>query len=144
MTSWTYLVRHAAAEGSHPQGDAFRALTPAGADSFAQHAAQLVPSMTVARIWCSPMVRARQTADILARLVGVSVVEQAALASGQESGSGVVALLLRAGAGTVLVGHNPEMAEAAASLGGRGAFAPGTVAAVSMGTKPSVAWVRSP
>ena len=65
-----YLVRHAIASPRSPHdpgGDFERALTPEGLKKMRRHADALRRMRMAPReIWSSPLVRARQTAEILA------------------------------------------------------------------------------
>jgi phosphohistidine phosphatase len=141
-----YLVRHAAAEGKHPAGDAARRLTAVGRDGFAAHARALRPELRVSSIVTSPFVRARETADLLAAATGAPVVEDAALASGASSARDLLALGARLGAGAALVGHNPELAEAVALAGGTARdLEPGAIAAIDADAGGvRLAWLRPP
>ncbi len=141
-----YLVRHAKAEESHAGGDAARRLTDAGRERFRALLASLRPRLAVTAIVTSPFGRARETADLLAKVTGAPVSEDEALASGQSSGRELLALAGRAAAGTALVGHNPEFAEAVALAAGREEkVKPGTVAALDVddGTL-ALAWIERP
>jgi phosphohistidine phosphatase len=64
------LLRHGIAEDGHPDGDAARALTPRGRERTAMAMAGLA-SLGVApdRILTSPLVRARQTAELAERVL---------------------------------------------------------------------------
>lgn len=141
-----FLLRHATAEATAPGGDADRALTPGGRDAFARHARSLAPELPVSRIVASPVRRARETAELLAGATGAPVAADAALRPGASSGRELLALAARLGAGTALVGHNPEIAEAVALAAGRGVeVRPGTVAAIDAeGGRFSLAWARAP
>src|SRR5215467_9906384 len=80
-----YIVRHAIAEDlprSGP-GDAMRALTAEGRKKMKEAAAgfaQLDP--VIDRIFTSPLVRARQTAEIIAKEIDHSIEEMKELAPG--------------------------------------------------------------
>jgi phosphohistidine phosphatase len=142
-----YLVRHGKAEEHAAHGgDAARALTAQGRTRFAALAGALTGRMKVARIVTSPLQRARQTAEILARSSGAPLEEEEALASGASDGRALLDLARRAGAGVALVGHNPELGEAVALAAGREVkVKPGTIAAVELGaTGPRLLWIESP
>jgi phosphohistidine phosphatase len=132
MTARFYLVRHAEAERSASHGgDAARRLTPEGRSRFVAHARALAGELAVARIVASPFVRARETADLLRAATGAPVTPDDALASGASSGRALLLLGRAYGAGTALVGHNPELAEAIARAAGRDVRVdPGTIAAI--------------
>ncbi len=139
-----YLVRHARAAEAGPDGDAARSLTPEGRESFRALATALAPELGLARIHASPFRRAAETAALLAGAGGVSAVPDPALAPGASAGRALLALAARLGAGTALVGHNPEMAEAVAVAAGRQTeLRPGSIAAVDVAADGwTLAWVR--
>ncbi len=138
-----FLIRHGKAEkGSGP--DAERRLTHAGRDQVRQLFRALGPQLSPAQVRTSPLVRARETAEILAAETGAALAEDGALAAGHSSGRKILALGKRSAPGTALVGHNPEMAEAIAIGSGRGEaeMPPGTVAAFD--AQARLLWLRSP
>jgi phosphohistidine phosphatase len=141
-----YLVRHADAEPRTTTDEA-RRLTPAGRARFEAHARALSPSLALVAIRTSPFVRAAETAALLAAATGASSAEDPALASGASSGGDLLALAGRAPAGTALVGHNPELAQAVALAAGRDLpVPPGTVVALDVSADGTVAlaWIRPP
>jgi phosphohistidine phosphatase len=140
-----YLVRHAKAEKAEgPGGDAARTLTRKGREKFEALARAL--ALPLRRIATSPLVRARETADLLAAATGAPIEEDEALAAGASTGKELLALARKAGDGTALVGHNPEIAEAIALAAGREEHVPaGSVAALDVdGTRVKLAWLREP
>jgi phosphohistidine phosphatase len=140
-----YLVRHARAEPKAPgEMDAARRLTPDGRATFSALARALAPRLSVSRVVASPYARARETAELLAAATGASAAEEPALAAGASSGSELLALGRRLGAGVALVGHNPELAEAVSAAAGRSAdLRPGAVAAVDVdGDRLRLAWLE--
>jgi len=144
VSAVVYLVRHAEAA---PGGvDADRRLTAAGRNAFANLLPALGARLAVKRILSSPFLRARQTAELLARWSGVPVETHDDLASGHDGGRELLALARGQADGTALVGHNPEVAEALQLAGATSpAVPPGTVAALDFsGTAPRLLWVRSP
>ena len=144
MSAVVYLVRHAEAA---PGGvDADRRLTAAGRTAFSGLLSALGPRLAVRRVLSSPFLRARQSAEILARWSGVPVEAQDDLASGHAGGRELLALARAQADGTALVGHNPEIAEALQLAGASSpAVPPGTVAALDVsGDVPRLLWVRSP
>jgi phosphohistidine phosphatase len=145
MTTRLYLVRHAEAVGTARGGDAARRLTAEGRDRFAAHARLLAHALEVARIVTSPYARAAETAGLLAAATGAAVSTDDALASGASTGDGILLLGRARGAGTALVGHNPELAQAASRAAGRElSVAPGTIVAIDDDGKAfTVAWVRA-
>ena len=118
-----YLVRHAIAierNGVPGFDDASRPLTDKGIDRMRRIVRGLDHlGVTVDEIWTSPLVRARQTADILAKSRhfqgGVRVVP--ALAPGGDA-TQVLRELHSGGPRTAvaLVGHEPDMGELAGLL----------------------------
>ncbi len=146
MAARFYLVRHGRAEAKSPDGDAARRLLPEGRAELAAHFRALAPELTVTRIAASPLVRARETAALLAAATSAPFEEEPALASGTSTGAELLRLGARLGVGVALVGHNPELAEAIAIAAGREVqVPPGTVAAVEAeGGGFRLAWLRAP
>jgi phosphohistidine phosphatase len=138
-----YLVRHARAEPKGASGDAARRLTPEACALFAAHAKAFAGRTAVERIATSPLVRARETAELLAAATGAPVAAEEALAPSASSGRELLALGRKLGAGTALVGHNPELAEAVALAAGKGLdVTPGAIAAIdSDGERFHLAWL---
>jgi phosphohistidine phosphatase len=141
-----YLVRHAQAESNHPLGDSARRLTPDGRSDFRSRAGRLAAEVRVARVLTSPYARSRETAELLAAATGAPVEPEEALASGRSSAQELIRIARLRGDGTALVGHNPEIADALAFVGGREIpVPPGTVACLEVdedGNWPRLAWVR--
>jgi phosphohistidine phosphatase len=143
MAGCFYLIRHARAEAAAPGGDAGRRLTPAGRDAFRETVVSLAGRLQVTRIQTSPLVRARQTGDLLAALTGAPLEEEEELASGAMTGRQILQLGQELGAGAALIGHNPELAEAIVLAAGRQVkVPPGTVAAIDLLGR--LAWMASP
>lgn len=115
------LMRHAAAEpGDAYTDDALRPLTAAGIKTQKQ-VAQALKRMGILpeRIYTSPRLRARQTAEITAQVLGLNHVleESAVLAGGHPIGDLIALLRAYAGGKCVLcVGHEPDMSVWAAAL----------------------------
>ncbi len=141
-----YLVRHAKAERDHPGGDAARPLSAEGRERFERLLRELRRELAVTAVHTSPLLRARETAGLLAAATGAPLVEEPELASGRSTGSALLRLARAAGDGCALVGHNPEIAEAVALAAGRAEeVKPGTVAAVDLRPGgPHLAWLRRP
>jgi phosphohistidine phosphatase len=138
-----YLIRHARAEKKAPGGDAGRRLTPEGRDAFRDMLLSLAGRLAVRRIHASPLLRARQTGDLLAAASGAPLEEDEDLASGASSARRLLALGAELGDGAALVGHNPELGEAIALAAGREVdVPPGTIAAI--GPDGRVAWLAHP
>ena len=119
-----FLARHAAAAPGDP--DELRTLTPEGRGQARALGERLVPERP-AVVLTSPLLRARETADAVARATGAEVRIDERLAPGATA---ELVLEAVAGAGEVVVtvGHQPDCSEIAAALGaGDVAFAPGAV-----------------
>lgn len=118
----TLLVRHARAEDDHPAGDFERALTADGRAIFKKHAKLLSRQTRLLGVVTSPLVRAVQTAEILAEAFGVlDVVVRPELAPGQRAARKIAALAEELGPGWALVGHNPSLLMAASRALGKDA-----------------------
>jgi phosphohistidine phosphatase len=122
-----YVIRHAiaAARGARYPDDAARPLTGKGRARFRQVARGLARLGTeVDLVLSSPLIRARQTADILSEVLPghPSVVETDALLPDASFVQVQSELGRRSGAISVaLVGHQPSIGEIAACLAGAGA-----------------------
>jgi phosphohistidine phosphatase SixA len=119
-----FLARHAKAAPGHP--DELRPLTPEGREQAQRLAERLVPERP-AVVLTSPLLRARETAEAVARATGAELRVDERLAPGATA-----ELLLEAIAGlgdaVVTVGHQPDCSEIAEALGaGEVAFKPGAV-----------------
>lgn len=110
-----YVIRHAvAAEAAEFAGsDADRPLTDEGREKFKAIAAVLSCFAEPPRhIWTSPLLRARQTAEILAKaLVGVHVKETDLLACGAKPKKVLDLAAVAGDEPAVVVGHAPDMGE---------------------------------
>ena len=134
-----FLMRHGRAGDA--ASDTLRELTDTGrrdVGAVARHVA--ARGVTGAAVFSSPLVRARQTADLLAVEAGCGPVTVAAELA---SGASLDALLALVGrlppkmAATVFVGHMPDLGELAGFLawGERGRvldLAPGTIVALHL------------
>jgi phosphohistidine phosphatase len=117
-----FIVRHGAAEGDHPLGDEARALTREGRAAFRALASEIGPELGLRGIVSSPLVRAVQTAEILADACDVDDVRtDAALIADSATALGITALAQKLGPGWALVGHNPSLAQTYAAWLGTGA-----------------------
>lgn len=109
------VIRHGAAEESAVSGnDADRALTSAGIEQMRAVAAGLAAiGQPPAEVLTSPYRRARETGDIVAGAFGgVTVVEEATLASGATAADILVALAGRLDGNSgclAVVGHEPDL-----------------------------------
>jgi phosphohistidine phosphatase len=115
-----YIVRHAIAEDIAPGGggDAARALTTEGKQKMKEAARGFARmELNVERIFASPLVRARQTADILAAALKKNVEEMKELAPAYSPAQVCEKLIALKKAGSVmLVGHEPNCSELASYL----------------------------
>lgn len=142
-----YLVRHAQAEANHPLGDAARRLTAEGRAAFRARAEEVAGDLRITRILTSPYARARETAELLSGASGAPVEPEEALASGRSGAQELVRIARIRGDGTVLVGHNPEIADAVALVaGGERPVPPGSIACLEVEEDdpgwPRLAWLR--
>jgi phosphohistidine phosphatase len=117
-----YVMRHGPAEDLAPSGrDADRALTPSGRDRVRDVAKLLVRSDEAPRIIVSsPLVRALQTAEIVAAEVGVDRVETSReLAPGGDSFAFARSLVRDDKKRAMIIGHEPDLSALVATfLGG--------------------------
>jgi phosphohistidine phosphatase len=125
----TYLIRHGIAADASPDGsDRQRALTAEGVAKLRGEAAGLNRlEVRLELILSSPLVRARQTADLLARHVDTKplVVVSSALAPSGSPADVAAELRKHQNAGAIaLVGHEPGIGSLAARwLGARASVA---------------------
>ena len=140
-----FLVRHAKAEPLEGD-DHRRRLTPEGRLRFTRLVGALAPRLKVSRVLTSPLVRARQTAEILARATGAPLEEDPRLAAGALDGRELLAIARAEPHGTALVGHNPEIAEALSRVAGKELeVKPGSVAAIEVdGSTELLEWLELP
>ena len=141
-------------KGNEDMPDALRPLTEKGRRRFRKTARAFARlGRKVNLILTSPLVRAVQTAEILADALGVSqVLVRGELDLDRASAPGLEALCRAVGPGWALVGHNPSLAETLARLVGRAGepprFRKGAAAALRMsdsGTLPwTLAWMAAP
>ena len=109
-----FLVRHAKAAPGSP--DELRTLTGEGreqTDALAERLAVERPDVVLS----SPLLRARETADPIARRAGVPLRVDDRLAPGATA-EGLLEALEGAGDTVVAVGHQPDCGEIAAALTG--------------------------
>jgi phosphohistidine phosphatase len=120
-----YLVRHAEAAPGEP--DALRPLTPEGRRQ-AEHVAERLTGVDPrpAAVLCSPLLRAHETAKLLARPLGHEVEADERLAPGATT-EDVRAAVAGRGDAVVVVAHQPDCGRIAAELtgGAEPAFPPG-------------------
>ena len=124
-----FLVRHAEAAPGEP--DALRPLTPAGRDAARTLAESLAAERPDA-VLCSPLLRARETAEQIARAAHTTAEIDERLAPGATADSVREAVTGR-GETVVAVGHQPDCSEILFDLTGeeRG-FAPGASVLVEL------------
>jgi len=128
-----YLVRHAEAEPGEP--DELRRLTAAGRRQAERLAERLAGSRPrPAAVICSPLLRARETAELLARAVALEPVPDPRLAPGAGPDD-VRAAVAGLGEAVVVVGHQPDCGRIAAALsdGPEPAFPPAGSFEVELG-----------
>ena len=117
-----YFLRHGIAEDiENAKGsDAARALTPKGIERM-EISARVMAKLGVkpARLYSSPLVRARQTAEIVARAVGVEVKIEPTVGPGFNPPA-VSALIagLSSADDVMFVGHEPDFSEVISALTG--------------------------
>ena len=107
------LVRHAIAVERGSRGysdDRARPLTPEGRKRMAEVAAGIAKLFTPAEILTSPVLRARQTAEILAKVWRCPVFELETLGTGDHPAT-LTAASRRGADNVALVGHEPWMGE---------------------------------
>lgn len=134
-----YLARHAWAghygDPAWPD-DSLRPLTPEGQERYRQMISLLVNrGLAPEVIATSPLVRCRQTADIMAELTGASVVETEDLAPGLDLEAMIDWSNAQGGIDVAWCGHNPDLEMVLPQLLGdqtaRTRFAKGAIAAVA-------------
>jgi phosphohistidine phosphatase len=111
-----YLVRHAKAEAGEP--DELRRLTPDGLAAARDLGRQLAgDGVAPDAVLTSPLLRARQTAEEIARATGAEVEAVDSLAPGATAAV-VRASIAGRGDTVVVVGHQPDCGQVAAELTG--------------------------
>jgi phosphohistidine phosphatase SixA len=101
-----FIMRHGEA-GWHAQDDQ-RELTDAGRQQVSRVAAQLADNDCRPEvIWCSPLVRARQTAAIMAERLNCSIVEKPFITPDDDPAQCLDALLANTASPLLLVSHMP-------------------------------------
>ena len=115
-----YFLRHAEAEDSGPSGDASRRLTENGRQRSREAGEALAAlGVRVDLILTSPLVRAQQTAEIVAEVLGVDVRPERIL-GGNFDLHGLVEMIERHKASRELmfVGHEPDFSYVVGQLSG--------------------------
>ena len=108
------LIRHGIAEERTPEGDDFyRKLTEAGVEELTAFLPDIAPLLTESgnlKIWTSPLVRARQTAELVAEATAVEVIQpQEFLETGDYVAFMEALKQEDDGFNLALVGHEPYM-----------------------------------
>jgi phosphohistidine phosphatase len=126
-----HLCRHATAADGEP--DELRELTPQGVDQARALGRQLANSPDPPGVvLTSPLVRARQTAELVAEETGAEVRVEPLLAPGATVDA-LVSAVHDAGGPVATVGHQPDCSEIALAVTGRDpGFAPGGVARLEL------------
>ena len=128
------IVRHAEAASGEP--DELRPLTAEGRETARALGQQLArEGVHPDAVLTSPLLRARETAQELARPAGLEPEPDERLAPGATA-EGVRAAIQERGETVVVVGHQPDCSRiAAAFIGGEEpAFAPGAMVAIDLST----------
>jgi phosphohistidine phosphatase len=111
-----YLVRHAEAAGGEP--DELRPLTPAGREQARSLGERLRDAgVRPDAILTSPLLRARETAALLGRELGVEAMPDERLAPGATADS-VASAVNGRGETIIVVGHQPDCSRIAGALTG--------------------------
>ena len=111
-----YLVRHAKAEPGEP--DELRRLTPAGRAAARELGRRLAADGAAPdAVLTSPLLRARETAEEIARAAGVDAEPDDLLAPGATA-EDVLAAIAGRGERVVVVGHQPDCGRVVAELSG--------------------------
>jgi phosphohistidine phosphatase len=117
-----FLVRHAEAASGEP--DDLRPLTAEG-KAAARNLAEKLAAHKPDAVVCSPLLRARETADLIARAAGIEAEPEEKLAPGAGVTDLSAAVSGRGGT-VVVVGHQPDCSEIVLALTGEARdFAPG-------------------
>ena len=124
-----FLVRHA--EAAPGESDDLRPLTPAGRDA-ARALGERLAAEQPAAVLSSPLLRARETAKLIARACGLEAATDERLAPGATADLLREAAAAASGA-VVAVGHQPDCSEIVLELTGRDvSFPPAGVAELEL------------
>jgi phosphohistidine phosphatase SixA len=124
-----FLVRHAEAAPGEP--DELRPLTPAGRN-VARHLGARLASERPDAVVSSPLLRARETAEQIARAAGLTAETDERLAPGATA-EDVQAAIAGRGERVIAVGHQPDCSAIVLALTGRErGFAPGAVEEIQL------------
>ena len=144
-----YLVRHGLAEERSPLvADEERPLTGKGKRRTREAFRGLARIARPERILSSPLVRAVETAEILARALGHDGFrEEGSLAPGGDPHALLARLAREGGESVALVGHEPDLSELAFLLAGRIELKKAGVALIEGEPRPGegrLAWLLPP
>jgi phosphohistidine phosphatase len=124
-----FLIRHAEAASGEP--DELRSLTPAGRDAARALGEQLAGAGLDA-VLASPLLRARETADAIAKASGLEMEADERLAPGATLDD-VRAAVAGRGGRVAVVGHQPDCSLIATALSGADpGFRPGGFARLDL------------
>jgi phosphohistidine phosphatase len=124
-----FIVRHAEAAPGDP--DATRPLTSAGRE-IAREVGERLAREQPDTVLCSPLLRARETAGLIARAAGLTTETDERLAPGATAES-VREVVASRGETVIVVGHQPDCSEIVLELSGHEVkFAPGAVVEVEL------------
>lgn len=147
-----YFFRHAEAEDAvGSMADFDRALTPRGIERT-RAAAKMLKALGVMpeALYSSPLVRARQTADILSEALNVPVEARDALRPGFNAQAAEALVSAHGRGDLMLVGHEPDFSETISRLIGGGAITmkKGGLARIDVETRQpllgSLIWLIAP
>ena len=125
-----YLIRHAESVSGEP--DELRALTTAGEEQSRELGERLAGRLPPEVVLSSPLLRARQTADAVARAAGCPSEVDERLAPGATV-EGLLAAIHGRGETVAAVGHQPDCGEIALALTGESRpFPPGGLAVIDL------------
>jgi phosphohistidine phosphatase len=124
-----FLVRHAEAAAGEP--DALRPLTAEGREQ-ARALGEKLAAHGLDAVVCSPLLRARETGDLIAQAAGLEAETEEQLAPGADVTS-LSAAVSGKGDTVVVVGHQPDCSEIVLVLTGEDrSFAPGAFAELEL------------
>jgi len=128
-----YLVRHAESASGEP--DELRRLTPGGEEQARALGERLAGRLPPEVVLSSPLLRARQTADAIARAAGCASEVDERLAPGANA-EGLLAAIEGRGESVAAVGHQPDCGEIALALTGESRpFPPAGLAVIDLPTQ---------
>ena len=116
-----WILRHAEAESTGPEGDASRRLTGDGRRRAKEVGRSLADrGLKPGRVVTSPYLRARETAEIAAAEAApkIGIEEDVRLEPGGDTGDAARAILHDGPLPALLVGHNPDLSELVLALSG--------------------------